>query len=99
MRGHAKVSSYLSLLVDAWSQYDNPEEGKKLEGDIYIRQTRKTVTRNKLLLWPDALVKYYVDPPIGELLADVEPHVGPVLRNHDIEYPMGCSLAFKPISR
>jgi len=56
-----------------WSQYENPEEGKQREGDIYVRQTRKTVTTNKLLLWPDGIVRYHVDSAIGELLVDVEP--------------------------
>lgn len=53
--------------VDSWSQYNNPEEGAQLEGDIR-RKSRKTITTEKTLLWPNGIVKYYVHSSIGEFL-------------------------------
>lgn len=67
-----KISQYLIeatflFAVDAWSQYDNPEEGAEREGDIHEPlQSRKTTTTDKNLLWPDGVVKYYVHSSIGE---------------------------------
>lgn len=53
--------------MDSWSQYENPEEGKKREGDIHGPLSRKTITTDKRLLWPDGIVKYYIDSSLGEL--------------------------------
>jgi hypothetical protein len=78
----SSLSLFCTSIVDAWSQYENPEEGKQREGDIYIRQTRKTITRNKLLLWPNGIVRYHVDSQIGELR--YLPTLSQKHRNHDI---------------
>lgn len=53
--------------VDKWSQYDNPEEGAKGEGDIRVSlKSRKTILSGKTLLWTNGVVKYYVHSSIGE---------------------------------
>lgn len=53
--------------VDTWSQYDNPEEGGQREGDIHkLPQSRKAVTKDKTLLWPNGVINYYVHSSIGE---------------------------------
>ncbi|KYM97747.1 Dorsal-ventral patterning tolloid-like protein 1 [Cyphomyrmex costatus] len=49
--------------VDSWSQYNNPEEGVQQEGDIH-RRSRKTITTEKTLLWPNGIVNYYVHSSI-----------------------------------
>lgn len=55
-------------IVDTWSQYDNPEEGGQREGDIHNSpQSRKAVTKDKTLLWPNGVINYYVHFSIGEI--------------------------------
>ncbi|XP_012282916.1 zinc metalloproteinase nas-14-like isoform X1 [Orussus abietinus] len=52
--------------LDAWSQYDNPEEAGRQEGDIELAPaSRKTVTRREKLLWPNGVVKYHVHESIA----------------------------------
>ncbi|KAM0736134.1 Zinc metalloproteinase nas-7 [Formica fusca] len=51
----------ISYRLDTWSQYDNPEEGGQREGDIHNSpQSRKAVTKDKTLLWPNGVINYYV---------------------------------------
>ncbi|XP_039311108.1 uncharacterized protein LOC120359007 [Solenopsis invicta] len=57
----------ISYRLDSWSQYDNPEEGTKREGDIHRPlKSRKTITTYKTLLWPNGIVNYYVHSSIGK---------------------------------
>ncbi|XP_012228137.1 zinc metalloproteinase nas-4-like [Linepithema humile] len=49
----------ISYRLDTWSHYDNPEEGAHREGDIREMLSRKTITKDKSLLWPDGVVSYY----------------------------------------
>ncbi|XP_018367784.1 PREDICTED: zinc metalloproteinase nas-4 isoform X3 [Trachymyrmex cornetzi] len=56
-------SPFISYRLDSWSQYNNPEEGAQREGDIR-RKSRKTITTDKTLLWPNGIVKYYVHSSI-----------------------------------
>ncbi|XP_028045516.1 high choriolytic enzyme 1 [Monomorium pharaonis] len=56
----------ISYRLDSWSQYDNPEEGTEREGDIYRSlKSRKTITTNETLLWPNGIVNYYVHSSIA----------------------------------
>ncbi|XP_071635967.1 zinc metalloproteinase nas-4-like [Temnothorax longispinosus] len=56
----------ISYKLDSWSQYDNPEEGAEREGDIYqSSKARKTITKDKTLLWPNGIVNYYVHSSIA----------------------------------
>ncbi|XP_033220828.1 seminal metalloprotease 1-like [Belonocnema kinseyi] len=55
----------ISYRLDAWSQYDNPEEGNEREGDIHdFPESRKTTTRDRKLLWPKGVVKYWIHSSI-----------------------------------
>jgi len=54
------------FIVDSWSQYNNPEEGIEQEGDIYQSKSRKTITTENILLWPNGIVNYYVHSSIGK---------------------------------
>ncbi|KAL6422992.1 hypothetical protein ACFW04_010466 [Cataglyphis niger] len=55
----------ISYRLDTWSQYDNPEEGEQREGDIHkLSQSRKAVTKDKTLLWPNGVINYYVHSSI-----------------------------------
>ncbi|XP_018310092.1 zinc metalloproteinase nas-4-like [Mycetomoellerius zeteki] len=64
MKARKSASSpIISYRLDSWSQYNNPEEGAQLEGDIR-RKSRKTITTEKTLLWPNGIVKYYVHSSI-----------------------------------
>ncbi|XP_018346357.1 PREDICTED: zinc metalloproteinase nas-7-like [Trachymyrmex septentrionalis] len=56
-------SPFISYKLDLWSQYNNPEEGVQREGDIR-RKSRKTITTEKTLLWPNGIVNYYVHSSI-----------------------------------
>lgn len=54
--------------VNSWSQYDNPEEGKEREGDIYQPlESRKQILKKKCSLWPNSIVHYYVPSSVGKL--------------------------------
>jgi len=54
------------FIVDSWSQYNNPEEGTEREGDIHYSKSRKTITTENILLWPNGIVNYYVHSSIGK---------------------------------
>ncbi|XP_043270377.1 zinc metalloproteinase nas-14-like [Venturia canescens] len=49
--------------LNAWSQYDNPEEGTAREGDIKS-PSRKTMTKKRASLWPNGIVRYFIDKTI-----------------------------------
>lgn len=69
----------MTFVVDTWSQYDNPEEGNKQEGDIKEwPQSRKVFTRYQELLWPNGIVKYHLDTRIGEHYVEWRDHYGDI---------------------
>ncbi|XP_012282917.1 uncharacterized protein LOC105701071 isoform X2 [Orussus abietinus] len=82
--------------LDAWSQYDNPEEAGRQEGDIELAPaSRKTVTRREKLLWPNGVVKYHVHESIGDafnfrVLAETEANTFGLPYDYDsiMHYPM-----------
>ncbi|XP_029177917.1 zinc metalloproteinase nas-8-like [Nylanderia fulva] len=55
----------ITYRLNKWSQYENPEEiAHKREGDINEVSSRKTLTRDVDLLWPNGVVRYFINDEI-----------------------------------